>query len=205
MAQKVTVNTKKYYRVILEGIDPNIASPESFAIKLSLRTRTALPRVQQVLRHLPYSVKRGVDADQANKLKSVLESIGGRARLETYFVTPGQKDSDGDVQVVPADSPVVSKVTCPTCGWEDEAGAGHCSFCLEPRKGGGIEPVESGDDSPPEVEETRPRKEPTERRRPPVSPLPAREASVGAHLWQNRLLIVAGMLLVLLVIAILKQ
>ena len=84
-----SIHTKRYYLVILEGIDPKRETVESFAIKLSMRTRTTLPRVRQILRNLPYTIKKGVSMAQANRLKNVIEEIGGQVRLEPHFVTPG--------------------------------------------------------------------------------------------------------------------
>jgi hypothetical protein len=202
----IGVHTQKFYRVVLEGIDPKMASPESFSIKLALRTRTALPRVRQVLRNLPCAIKRGLDANQANRLKSVLESIGGRARLETYFVTPGREEtSEGHLQVLATEPEVVATRVCPLCGWEDEIGAKHCSFCLEPASGsaGGPSPEPEMTEEAP-VEETPPAAAPPKPSRPVVRETPARAPGIGTMLWENRFLVAAGVLLVFLLIAILK-
>jgi hypothetical protein len=208
MAQKITVHTRKFYRVVLEGIDAKVASTESFSIKLSLRMRTPLPRVRQVLRKLPCTIKRGLEADQANRLKAVLESIGGRVHLESYFVTPGQEEPcDGHLQIVPEEPDVVVTQVCPSCGREDEAGAKHCSFCLEtedPKASGNVpddaEPTveDVPEDVPADVENPRPSV-------PPVAAPPAVAPGIGATLWANRLLFAAGVLMILLLIAIVKQ
>ena len=76
MSSKATINHKKYYRVILEGFDPQKANADSFALKLSMATRTSLPRARQVVRGLPTVIKRDLDVVQANKLKSNVERSG---------------------------------------------------------------------------------------------------------------------------------
>jgi len=75
--------------VVLESIDLDRESPDSFAIKLAVRTRTPVTRVRQVVSWLPCTVKRGLGVDQANKLRGVLQELGGRVRIESYLETPG--------------------------------------------------------------------------------------------------------------------
>ena len=90
---KISVHSKKYYRVVLEKIDRERATIESFTIKLSLRMRTSLPRVKQVARRLPCAIKHSLTVNQANKLKNLLEELGGVVRIESHIVTPGEADS----------------------------------------------------------------------------------------------------------------
>lgn len=94
----ISIHTKRYYLVILEGIDTQRETVESFAIKLSMRTRTTLPRVRQILRNLPYTIKKGLSMAQANRLKNVIEELGGQVRLEPHFVTPrtGREEAGPD-------------------------------------------------------------------------------------------------------------
>jgi hypothetical protein len=125
----VSVYTKKYYRVVLEGFDQKRENADSFAIKLSIRTRTPLPRVRHVLRRLPRTIRSGLSQEQANRLKAVLESIGGVARLEAHFVTPGQSEELKPRPLVVKDH-VENVIVCPECGWEEEEGVTYCSLCL---------------------------------------------------------------------------
>ncbi len=47
-----------------------------------------LARAQLVARCLPYIARSGLNTEQANRLKTLLEEIGGKTRVEPYFVTP---------------------------------------------------------------------------------------------------------------------
>ncbi|MDH3216035.1 MAG: hypothetical protein OEN01_07045 [Candidatus Krumholzibacteria bacterium] len=190
----MSVHTKKYYRVVLEEIDRSCETIDTFSIKLSMRTRTPLPRVRQVVRKLPYAIKSGLSAAQANKLKSILEEIGGRTRLETHFVTPGRADSTDartrTAELVPTSDRGLTP--CPACGWEDETGAEFCSFCQQSREGNTAENHKNESPNPsdtPRVEE------------------PAAGTSKGltAVLLDNAFLVVAGLLVILLAVLILKQ
>jgi hypothetical protein len=135
-----SIHAIKYHRVVLEAIDPAKASPDSFSIKLSMRTRTSRPRVEHVLRQLPYTIKSGLSVDQANRLKSLLESLGGIARLESYVVEPGEHPSIRDerhglfdlITVTSGPTGDASKKVCTTCGWSEPTDAEFCSLCLEP-------------------------------------------------------------------------
>jgi hypothetical protein len=109
---------------------------ESFAIKLSMRLKVAFPRVRQVVRNLPYTVKSHLSASQANKLKAMIEEVGGRIRLETHFATPGDKTMEDprsdsrDRGPVPAPEEATDgKIECPSCGLESEEGASFCPMC----------------------------------------------------------------------------
>lgn len=123
----VSVHSKKYYKVILEEIDASRETFESFVVKLSVRTRTTLPRAKGLARHLPRTMRQGLSATQANQLKAVLEDIGGRVRLETYLETPGEeREVRSGVDRMPSGD---GSVTCPECGTKEEADAEFCGFC----------------------------------------------------------------------------
>jgi hypothetical protein len=126
---QITIHTKKFYRVILEGIDANAETPDSFAVKLATSVHVPLARAKLVARCLPYMAKSGLDLGQANRLKTLLEEIGGRAKIEPYFVTPGNPRAEtGQAGERPAGSE--APVVCPQCGTELANGATFCSFCL---------------------------------------------------------------------------
>lgn len=125
-SEKGTIHTKGYYRVVLEGIDSAQDSPDSFALELSMRIPISLPHARQMANRLPQVVKDGLTAAQANKLKGVIETIGGKARLEAHVVTPSEPDDTGsDLR-----TQTQGIVECPSCGWQEAPGATHCSICL---------------------------------------------------------------------------
>ena len=128
-ADDITIHTKRFYRVILESIDSDAETPDSFAIKLSSRVHVPLARAKLVARCLPYTAKSGLNAEQANRLKTMLEEIGGKARVEPHFVTPKDTlERAAPARIRPAG--VTSPAVCPGCGAEQPAGATFCSFCL---------------------------------------------------------------------------
>lgn len=196
-SDKITVHTRKFYRVVLEEIDTSCETKQSFAIKLSMRTRTPLPRVQHVVRRLPYTIKSGLSSSQANRLKSILEEIGGRARLETHFVTPGEAHSPTQADRAPQEMVEVKegeRLPCPSCGWDEEPGVEFCSFCQEPigaPEGGGTEESRSEEPDATGVEEVG-------------QPAPDPPA-VRRTLADNIYLIAALLLVILLAILIFKQ
>jgi hypothetical protein len=135
--EKLSVSSRKFYRVILESVDSTQETLESFAIKLSMRLRTPFPRVRQVVRNLPHTVKSNLTAAQANRLKAMIEEVGGQVKLETHFATPGEtrlpdpdrNPTERDIGDIP---PTVKdgKIKCPSCGWESEEDAQYCTICL---------------------------------------------------------------------------
>ncbi len=127
--EKVTIQTKKFYRVVLKGFDPSLDTAGSFAVKLSMRTRVFMPRARQVIADLPRIVKSNISSAQANRLKSVLEDIGGKVRLEDHLVIPGE-DSDIAADLRSGGGASDETIVCPSCGWEKTGGAAFCSICL---------------------------------------------------------------------------
>jgi len=125
----ITIHTKKFYRVVLEGIDTDLETPDSFAVKLASRLHVPLPRAKLVARCLPYIAKSGLNAAQANRLKTVLDEIGGKARVEPHFVTPPDPAEREAKSPRPLGGGAAAFV-CPGCGCEQPAGAKFCSLCL---------------------------------------------------------------------------
>ncbi|MFQ5511889.1 MAG: hypothetical protein ACE5EO_08575 [Candidatus Krumholzibacteriia bacterium] len=129
--EQLSVHSRKFYKVVLEAIDDENETMESFAIKLSMRLRVPFPRIRQVLRQLPCTVKSHVTAAQANRLKAMIEEVGGRVRLETHFATPGSReDAPEDLRDDAGGAKDEGKIQCPACGWESDEGAQFCSMCL---------------------------------------------------------------------------
>jgi hypothetical protein len=127
--ENITIHTKKFYRVILEGIDSGTETPDSFAVKLSSRVHVPLARAKLVARCLPYTAKSGLGAEQANRLKTMLEQIGGKVRVEAHYVTPQGRPAAASRPAGRAGG-AKTPIVCPECGAEQPGGAAFCSFCL---------------------------------------------------------------------------
>jgi rubrerythrin len=191
MSAKLSIHAKRYYRVVLEGFDPKQDNADSFSLKLSMRTRTTLPRARQAVRAMPCSIKQGVDVAQANKLKDNIEGIGGRVRVESYLVTPGEDRPRPVQRREEADSEIeVTKWTCPSCDWEEASGSAACP-CCDDRAQTHEEIVDAPDDAPAEPDA-------------PIEPAPSRRDLLST-LRANKYLVLAGLLVILLAIAIFKQ
>jgi hypothetical protein len=134
MERTVNKHTRKFYRVILEGIDSKKETPESFALKAALRLRMTAPRARILVRKLPVIVKSNMSSSEANKLKSVLEEMGGRCRLETHFVTPGEYGAPPEIpdmrqEQVEIEIETTGTFACPSCGSEADQSATYCPMC----------------------------------------------------------------------------
>jgi serine/threonine protein kinase len=124
------------YRVILETIDRSVETPESFALKLSMRLKSPVTRIGQLVSRAPCAVAQRLPYKKARWLQSVIEELGGTARLE--MVTDA---APAEEQPTPSASREISKplerrsptgaIVCPRCGWEEEADARFCSLCLQ--------------------------------------------------------------------------
>lgn len=136
----------KYYRVILNGIDPLKETPDTFALKLSMQTRAPITRINSIVRSLPATIKSGLDMSQARKFSSVVEELGGKTKIESYFVHPGESlhgrgghRGSGPIRTAEgsnaADAPYdlqgggSGNKVCISCGWENSEEASYCEFC----------------------------------------------------------------------------
>jgi hypothetical protein len=142
----------KYYRVILSGIDPRKETPDTFALKLSIQTRTPISRINSIVRNLPAPIKSGLDVTQARKFSAVMEELGGKTTIESYYLRPGESHISRsgqherghlhaewvDDETAPAADKANSLIKlCISCGWENSEDASHCEFChrkFEPEK-----------------------------------------------------------------------
>ncbi len=136
----------KYYRVILEEIDPQKETPESFAIKLSMKVRTPITRINHIIRNIPYPIKSGLTIHQASKFADILEELGGKVSLASYDLRHGEADpvigpkwkrtgleaadrsptTDSQSDILDAENGIV----CEKCGWNNEQDAEYCVFCF---------------------------------------------------------------------------
>jgi len=127
-SDEVKIHTQEYHRVILEGIDSNFESRESFTIKLAALGHVPVPRAKFVVSRLPFTVESNLTADEANGVARVLKEIGGRVRIEPHFVTPTNPENAGR-DVTGGRLQEEGAFVCPACGWKGEKGATYCSLC----------------------------------------------------------------------------
>lgn len=201
VSEDASIYKKKYYKVVLHSIDRNRETRESFSIKMSIRLRTPMPRVKQLLGTMPCTIKSGLSVSQANKLFAVMEELGAKATIEDYYLTPGKT-----VACRPAVAGLATRSTqigsassfnCPSCGWEIEAGSDHCPLCLEifrraPKRAAGAA-ADEGREAPDETARHRPQA-------PPPEKLPH-----GCIVIQRRWIVLAAALVILVLAVILLK
>jgi serine/threonine protein kinase len=124
------------YRVVLEAIDRSVESPDSFALKLSIRLKSPVPRMRQLVSRAPCTVAQRLPYKKARWLLQVIEELGGTARLETVVdASPAEEKAAPPISkelAKPLERRTASGgILCPRCGWEEEPDARFCSLCLQ--------------------------------------------------------------------------
>jgi hypothetical protein len=134
----------KYYRVVLEAIDPHRETKESFALKLSMQTHTPVTRINAIVKNMPCPVKTGLSMSQAKKFSTVLEEFGGIVTIVEYVVSAGDSDPELESRRMPngqtGDHPIApavdqrlkgtgESIVCSNCGWENNGEVEFCAFC----------------------------------------------------------------------------
>lgn len=135
MDKTSNVNALKFYRVVLEGIDRDQETPETFALKMTIRLRMTTPRAKSVVKHLPCVLRSNMSEQGAKRLKSILEEFGGICRIEIHTVTPGQERGllPADLRKALPDKGMEDmgegKFRCPDCGNIEDRTATYCTIC----------------------------------------------------------------------------
>jgi len=116
------------YRVVLESIDSARDNEASFALKMSMKLRTPLPRIRSLVRNMPARIADRIPYKRALHLAKLLEEMGGKVRLDVCPAHGPASHGEGG-QSAPSDSSRNGR-TCPACGWVEEYDAEFCSVCL---------------------------------------------------------------------------
>ena len=125
------------YRVILETIDRSIETPDTFALKLSIRLKSPVVRMRQLVSRAPCTVAQRLPYKKARWLMKVIEELGGTARLEVVVeAAPAAEEKATPVASKELAKPLERRsstggILCPRCGWEEEPDARFCSLCLQ--------------------------------------------------------------------------
>lgn len=115
------------YRVILESIDTARVNKGSFALMLSMKLRTPLPRITALVRSMPSRVMERATYRQAMLVAKSIEELGGRVRLDICGKGASERATDRPgARPSPA-----SAAGCPRCGQPVTADAAFCPMCLE--------------------------------------------------------------------------
>lgn len=125
------------YRVILDAIDREVETPDTFALKLSIRLKSPVTRMRQLVSRAPCVLAQRLPYKKARWLAKVIEELGGTARLEVVVDAAPVVEEEAPL----ATSTEIAKplerrsasggIVCPRCGWEEEPDARFCSMCLQ--------------------------------------------------------------------------
>jgi serine/threonine protein kinase len=127
------------YRVVLSSIDLSVETTETFALKLSLRLKSPLPRMRSLIARTPCTVAQRLPYKKAKWLESILVELGGDVRLEEFVeakpVEVTKEPSDAKQEAISKNvqqERMTSSggIICSRCGWEEDADARFCSLCL---------------------------------------------------------------------------
>ena len=118
------------YRVVLESFDPQRENEASFALKLSMKLRTPLPRIKSLVKNAPSGVAGPLGYKGALALARAIEEVGGVVRLDICRPDAPAGEPDARWKKTP-DAKSGGRV-CSSCGWADVEAAEYCSMCYEP-------------------------------------------------------------------------
>jgi hypothetical protein len=127
------------YRVVLSAIDRSVETTETFALKLSLRLKSPLPRMRSLIARTPCTVAQRLPYKKAKWLESILVELGGEVRLEEFVeakpvgVTKEPSDAKQEAIIKNVQQERLTSsggIICSRCGWEEDADAKFCSLCL---------------------------------------------------------------------------
>ena len=147
-----SADVKADYAVYLDAIDESRESRDSFALKLSMKIKTPLPRIKTMVNNIPCRLFAKVPYEKAVKLVRVIERMGGEVRMEAIplrnapAAPPAAPPAKAGKSSGPSDGFRAAKApteeqetakrglgwdgrTCPACGSAEDPEAWICSFC----------------------------------------------------------------------------
>ncbi len=117
-------DTRKNYRVMLEGENKEIETAASFAIKISILLKVPVTRIKHTMRSLPATLWAGPSKIQAQRLLALIEEAGGLGRIE-------EKERN-DKSADPKSPKSQDMKACRSCGFSIKNGDKFCGFCTTP-------------------------------------------------------------------------
>jgi hypothetical protein len=123
---------RRAYRVVLESINGDVETPESFAIKLSILLKIPVTKIKYMLRELPAPIWTGGAQTKARHLLALIEEAGGNAKI-----VEGEAQPEGSFETGGKGG---RKPVCASCGFPLKKGNKFCGFCMTP-----VNPIEHHD------------------------------------------------------------
>jgi hypothetical protein len=126
-------DSRKSFCVILQEIRADSETPESFAIKFSLMTKSPLSKIKHIVGRLPATIWSGEGRLRAQRVLTLIEEAGGKGEIV-------QTAANAAVESAPKEA--ARKGACARCGFPLKEGDTHCEFCMtavgEVHTGGGV-------------------------------------------------------------------
>jgi hypothetical protein len=109
--------------VVLEEIRSDVETPESFAIKFALLTKTPVSKMKHIVNNLPAPIWSGQGRSRADNILALIDEAGGRGSIIEGGSAALVKGSARDAK---------NRLACRWCGFPMKEGDTHCGFCLTP-------------------------------------------------------------------------
>jgi len=120
---------RKTYSVVLDGVENEIETIDSFAIKFGLLANMPVTRARHLVGKLPSVVWTGDSQSRAQGLLSLIKEAGGAGRIVE------ERESSAARGVANHALPGPVGGICGKCGFPIKKGEETCQFCLTPANG----------------------------------------------------------------------
>lgn len=136
----------KTFTVILDSLDGGVETPDSFAIKFSLLTRTPVTKVKHTIRRLPARIWSGEGRGRAERILAYIQEAGGNGRVIEGGARPApsaglaedraaalrENAAKGPPAVAEREQAPKDRSACAYCGFPLGEGDRYCGFCRTP-------------------------------------------------------------------------
>ena len=124
------------YSVVLDAINSDMETLDSFALKFSVLMRIPVTKVKHMASRWPNTIWTGQNRSTANMLLQLMGDAGGAGRVVENFERPGEID-ETEKEKSPSDG------LCKKCGFPMKEDEEYCSFCMTSVKERKSKPVVS--------------------------------------------------------------
>lgn len=115
------------YSVVLDSINSDMETLESFALKFSVLMRLPVTKVKHMVSRLPNTIWKGSKRSKANMLLELIHEAGGVARIVENYE---RLDEAGKAEEEKSSSDGL----CRKCGFPLKKDEDFCDFCMTPVK-----------------------------------------------------------------------
>ena len=126
-SEEMTGSGKKVYSVVIEGVESQIETLDSFAIKFGLLSNIPVTKIKYIVKTIPAVIWTGSSKSRAKGLLSLIVEAGGKGKIEVKSQRPAKVP-----EIEAREVKRLGGRMCHKCGFPIGEKDEFCQFCMSP-------------------------------------------------------------------------